>query len=85
MGFRMKQRLGRHAIFKDKQQGIVVKKPSANAGAAGDAGSVPGLGRFPGEGNGSPLQYSCLGNPMERGASWATVHGVAKSWTQHRD
>ena len=83
MGFRMKQRLGRHAIFKDKQQGIVVKKPSANAGAAGDAGSVPGLGRFPGEGNGKlieeNLQFSCLGNPMERGAWWATVHGVSKS------
>ena len=84
----MKQRLGRHAIFKDKQQGIVglprwlvVKKPSANAGAAGDAGSVPGLGRFPGEGNGNLLQFSCLGNPMDRGAWWATVHGVASSRT----
>ena len=42
-------------------------------------GSIPGLGRSPGEGNGNPLQYSCLGNPMDRGAWWATVHGVAKS------
>ena len=43
---------------------------------AGDMGSIPGLGRFPGEGNGNPLQYSCLGNPVDRGAWWATVHGV---------
>jgi len=42
-------------------------------------GSVPGLGRFPGEENGNPLQYSCLENPMDRGAWWATVHGVSKS------
>ena len=45
----------------------------------GDAGSIPGLGRSPGEGNGNPLQYSCLGNPIDRGAWWATVHGVTKS------
>ena len=44
----------------------------------GDAGLIPGLGRFPGEGNGNPLQYSCLGNPMDRGALQAIVHGVAK-------
>ena len=49
---------------------------------AGDAGSIPGLGKFSGEGNGSPLQYSCLKNPMDRGAWWATVHGVTKSQTQ---
>ena len=47
-----------------------------------DEGSIPGLGRFPGEGNGSPLQYSFLENPMDRGAWWATVHGVDKSWTR---
>ena len=47
----------------------------------GDLGSIPGLGRFPGEGNGNPLQYSCLENSMDGGAWWATVHGVAKSWT----
>jgi len=46
---------------------------------AGDSGLVPGLGRYPREGNGNPLQYSCLGNPMDRGAWWATVHVVAKS------
>ena len=44
----------------------------------GDQGSVPGLGRFPGEGNGNPLQYSCLENPMDGGAWWATVHGGHK-------
>ena len=53
----------------------VVKNLPANAG---DMGLSPGLGRSPGEGNGNPLQYSCLGNPMDRGAWWATVHGVAE-------
>ena len=48
----------------------------------GEPGSVPGLGRSPGEVNGNPLQYSCLENPMDRGAWQSTVHGVAKSWTQ---
>ena len=47
----------------------------------GDLDSLPGSGRSPAEGNGYPLQYSCLGNPMNRGAWWATAHGVAKSWT----
>ena len=45
---------------------------------AGDTGSIPGLGRSPGVGNGNPFQYSCLGNPMDGGVWWATVHGVAK-------
>ena len=54
----------------------------ASACNAGDLGSIPGLGRSPGEGNDNPLQYSCLENPMDRGAWWATVHGVAKSWTR---
>ena len=54
----------------------------ASACNAGDLGSIPGLGRSPGEGNGNPLQYSCLENPMDGGAWWATVHGVAKSWTR---
>ena len=48
---------------------------------AGDLGLIPGLGRSPGEGNGNPLQYSCLGNPMDRGAWWDTIHGIAKSQT----
>ena len=49
--------------------------------SAGDLGWIPGSGRFPGEGNGNPLQYSCLGNPLNRGAWWAPVHGVAESDT----
>ena len=57
------------------------KKPSAcNSGVAGDAGSVPGSGRSPGGGQGHPVQYSCLENPMRR-TQWATVHGVRKSRT----
>ena len=63
-----------------KEQGMVVqwlkkKNPPANAE---DKGSIPGLRRSPGEGNGNPLQYSCLGNPIDRGAWQATVHGVTK-------
>ena len=54
------------------------KEPACNAG---DLGLIPRLGRFPGGGHGNPLQYSCLENPMDRGAWWATVHRVAKSWT----
>ena len=54
----------------------------ASACSAGDPGSIPEWGKSPGEGNGSPLQYSCLENPMEEGAWWATVHGVAKSRTR---
>ena len=46
----------------------------------GDVGSIPGLGRFPGEGNGNLLQDSCLENSMDRGAWWSTVHGAAESW-----
>ena len=55
----------------------VVKNPPANAGGTGD-----GPGRSPGGGNGTPLQYSCLENPMDGGAWWATVHGVTESWTR---
>ena len=51
----------------------MVKNPSANAG---DAGSIPGLGRSPKEENGNPVQHSCLGNPMDRGAWWAPIHGI---------
>ena len=58
-----------------------MKSPSANAGDVRKTGSIPGLGRTPGEGNGNPLQYSHLENPMDRGAWWATVHRVAKSRT----
>ena len=52
---------------------------------AGDPGFVPGLGRYPGGKNGNPLQYSCLENPMDGGAWWATAHGIAKSWPQLSD
>ena len=62
--------------------GSEVKVSACNAG---DLGSIPGSGRSPGEGNGNPLQYSCLEDPMERGAWWATVHGVTKSRTRLSD
>ena len=55
----------------------MVKNPPANV----DVGLISGSGRFPGEGNGNPLQYSCLENLMDRGAWWVTVYRVAKSWT----
>ena len=62
--------------------GSAVKNPPANVGDTGDTGLIPGLRRLPGEGTGNPHQYSCLENPMDRGAWWATVHSVAKSRTQ---
>ena len=58
--------------------GSIGKESACNMG---DLDSIPGLGRFPGEGNGNPLQYSCLKNPMNRGAWQATIYGVAQSWT----
>ena len=60
----------------------MLKNLPADAGDARDVGSLPGSGRSPGVGNGNPLQYSCLKNSMDRGAWWATVHGVAKSQAQ---
>ena len=65
--------------------GTVVKNLPAIAGDSRDWGLIPGSGRSPGRGKVNPLQYSCLGNPMNRGAWWAAVHGVAKSQTQLRD
>ena len=62
--------------------GSRVKNPSASAV---DTGLIPGSGRFPGEGIGNPLQYSCLKNPMDNGAWQATIHSVTKSGTQLRD
>ena len=59
----------------------MVKNSPANTGDIRDVGSIPGLGRSPGRGHSNPLQYSCLENPMDRGAWWATVHRVAQSWT----
>ena len=58
------------------------KESTCSAGDAGVAGSIPGSGRSLGGGCDNPLQYSCLENPMDRGAWWPTVHGVAKSWTR---
>ena len=58
--------------------GSAIKNPPANAGALS---LIRGSGQSPAEGNGTPLQYSCLGNPMDRGARWATVHGVTKNQT----
>ena len=64
------------------QVALVVKNPSDNAGDLRDAGSYPGSGRSPGGGHGNPLQYSCLENPMGRGAWWATIHRITKSQTR---
>ena len=63
------------------QVALVIKNIPANAGDAEDMGLISGLGRSPGGGHGNPVQYSCLENPMDRGAWWATVHRVAKSQT----
>ena len=60
----------------------MVKNLPDNAGDTGDTGLIPGSGRSLGVGNGNPLQHSCLGNPIDRGAWWVTVYGVAKSWTR---
>ena len=59
----------------------MIKNPPASAGDKGDAGLIFGSGRSPRGGNSNPLHYACLGNPMDRGVWWATVHGVTKSWT----
>ena len=61
---------------------LVVKNPPANAGDARDLGFIPGSGRSPGVGNGTPHQYFYLENLLDRGAWWTTVHGPVKSWTQ---
>ena len=59
-----------------------IKNLPTDTGAARGGGSIPGLGRSPGEGNGNPLQYSCLETSMDRGVWWAALHGVTKIWTQ---
>ena len=69
-------------ITRASQAALVVKNPPDNAGDIRDVGLIPKLGRFPEEGNGNPLQYSCLENPMDRGGWQAIVHGVAKSQTR---
>ena len=67
--------------FTDKEVVLVIKNLLANAGDLRDTSSLPGSGRSPGRGHSNPFQYSCLENPMDRGAWWATVHGVTKSQT----
>ena len=69
-------------LYPASQVALVVKNLPANSGDLRNVGLIPGLERYPGEGNGNPAQYSCLENPMDRGAWQATVHGVAKSQTQ---
>ena len=61
----------------------LVKNLPIDAGDARDSASIPGLGRSPGGGHGNPLQYSCLENPMDRGAWWATTHNITKSQTHN--
>ena len=82
----------RYTDLLDFPGSTVVKNPPANAGDTRDVGFISGSGRSLGEGNGNLLQYSCLDNSMDRGAWWATVHGVEKELTQlsngpqvHRD
>ena len=70
------------ALPRSSQLVLVVNNPPANAGDIRDIGSIPGWGRSPGGGHDNTLQCSCLENPMDRGAWWAAVHRVAKSWTQ---
>ena len=72
----------KRVYYKYSQVALGVKNPSANAGDSGNMGLILGLGRSPGEGNGNSLQYYCLGNPVDRGDWWATVHGAAESRTQ---
>ena len=72
--------LGEVTLFWVSCVALVVKTPPATVGDIRDVGSVPGSGRSPGGGHGNPFQYSCLGNSMDRGAWWATVYKVTKSW-----
>ena len=65
-----------------KELSLVAQMVKVSAYSVGDLGSIPGSGRSPGEGNGNPLQYSCLENPMDGEAWWTTIHGVTKSRTQ---
>ena len=78
----MKQFRPKSFIKVQPAQRLSGKESSCNAGAAVHVGLTPGSGRPPGGGKGNPLQYSCPENPMDRGAWWATVHGVTKSQTQ---
>ena len=72
-------------IYKLPQVALAVKNPPANEADIRNSDSIPGLGRSSGEGNGNPIQHSCLGNPMDSEVWWATVHSVAKNQTQLSD
>ena len=74
-----------HTFFRTSQVALVVENPPATAEDVRDAGSIPGSGRSSGGGHGNPLQYSCLEDPMDRGAWQASVHKAAKSQTQLSD
>ena len=76
------QNRARTVYWKGLLGGLDGSDSKESACSAGYSGSIPGLGRSPGEGNGNPLWYSCLENPMDRGAWWATVHEATDSWTQ---
>ena len=76
--FYMKRQKSQNSQLNGLPQWFSGKESACNVGAAGDASSIPGLGRSPGGGHGNPLQYSCQDNPMDRGTSNAAVHGVAK-------
>ena len=73
---------GNYLLYRASQEALLVKNRPANAGYIKDMGSIPGSGRSAGEGHGDSLQYSCLENPMDRGAWLATVHSVTRSRTQ---
>ena len=70
-----------YVSYRASQEALVVKNPPASAGDIRDTDLIPGSGRSPGRGHGNPLKYSCLENPMDRGAWKAAVHGVTKNWT----
>ena len=75
------ENIGPHTnLYMNVYSSILSSNDKESACKEGDHGSIPGSGRSPG-GHGNPLQYSCLENPMDRGAWWGTVHGVTKSWT----
>ena len=63
-------------------QWFMGREPTCSAGTTGDVSSILGLERSPGEGDGNPLQYSCLENPIDKGGRWAAIHRVSKSWPQ---
>ena len=77
----MKNSLNRATKIIQLPRWLSSKESACNAGASGDTGFILGLGRSPERGHGNPLQYSCLENPMDRGAWWATVWRVVKNWT----